>query len=245
MGKGTIHIGTSGWHYKHWIGTFYPEGTKNDEQLAYYLQRFKTVEVNNPFYRIPSPETFRSWAKAVPSDFLFSIKGNRWVTHLKKLKVPASDMDYFFEGVNQMGKKAGPILFQLPPRWNVNAERLKDFLEILPKNHRFTLEFRDPTWYRDEVYALLEERNCAFCIYELGGHKSPEAISADFVYVRLHGPEGKYQGKYSIATLKKWAKKCLSWQNAGKDVFVYFDNDEAGYAPANARRLAELTNATK
>ncbi|QEC52436.1 uncharacterized protein YecE (DUF72 family) [Anseongella ginsenosidimutans] len=243
MKKGRIHIGTSGWHYKHWIGPFYPEGTRNNEQLEFYLKHFKTVELNNPFYRLPSPGTFENWAKSVPAGFLFSIKGNRYVTHMKKLKVAANDLDYFFEGVGQLGKKAGPVLYQLPPRWKVNVERLKGFLDILPTDQRYTFEFRDHSWYREDIYELLRQHNCAFCIYELAGHQSPEEVSADFVYVRLHGPGGKYQGKYTQGTLKKWAKKCLHWQKNGKDVLVYFDNDQAGYAPANARELAEMTGA--
>lgn len=241
MKKGRIHVGTSGWHYKHWIGTFYPEGTKNNQQLAYYLKHFGTVELNNPFYRLPSPETFKNWGKSVPAGFIFSIKGNRYVTHMKKLKVTENDLDYFFQGVDQLGKKAGPILFQLPPGWKVNTERLKDFLALLPEGYRYTFEFRNHTWYTDEVYTLLERRNCAFCIYELAGHQSPEKVTADFVYVRLHGPGDKYQGKYTTASMKKWARRCQEWQQSGKDVFVYFDNDQAGYAPANAQQLAELT----
>lgn len=162
------------------------------------------------------------------------------MTHMKKLKIEKEELNYFFEGVQELGKKAGPVLFQLPPRWKVNAERFERFLQLLPKGLRFTFEFRDPTWYRDEIYDLLNAHQCAFCIYELAGHRSPEKVTADFVYVRLHGPGDKYQGKYPLGTLKKWFRRCLKWRDQGKEVFIYFDNDQAGYAPANATQLLGL-----
>lgn len=235
-----FHIGTSGWHYKHWAGNFYPENIREKDQLDYYQHHFDTVELNNPFYRLPKPQTFKKWAQSVPSDFLFAVKGNRYVTHMKKLKIEKEELNYFFEGVQELGKKAGPVLFQLPPRWKVNAERFERFLQLLPKGLRFTFEFRDPTWYRDEIYELLNVHQCAFCIYELAGHRSPEKVTADFVYVRLHGPGDKYQGKYPLGTLKKWFRRCLKWRDQGKEVFIYFDNDQAGYAPANATQLLGL-----
>jgi len=236
---GNIHIGTSGWHYKHWIGTFYPEETKADAQLDYYLKYFKTVELNNSFYRVPQPKTFANWKNAVPEDFLFAIKANRFFTHLKKLKVEKADIERFLEKVDQLEKNTGPILFQLPPLWKNNPPRLEDFLSKLPPHHRYTFEFRNETWYNEEVYELLRRHNAAFCIYELAGHLSPLLATADFVYVRLHGPGDKYQGNYSKEKLQEWAAYCLQWQREGKDVFVYFDNDEKGFAPYNARELSE------
>ncbi|MEX2592619.1 MAG: DUF72 domain-containing protein [Anditalea sp.] len=238
--KGKIHIGTSGWHYKHWIGTFYPEGTKAAGQLAYYQKYFKTVELNNSFYGIPSPQTFENWKKAVPDDFIFSVKGNRYFTHQKKLNVQKENISEFFHHADKLEEKAGPVLFQLPPSWKTNHQRLAEFLSKLPENHRYTFEFRNTTWYNDKVYGLLRQYNCAFCVYELAGHLSPIEITADFVYVRLHGPGDKYQGSYSDTSLKKWAEQCIQWQKEGKDVYVYFDNDQLGYAAFNARDLAKL-----
>lgn len=240
MKKGALHIGTSGWHYKHWAGTFYPEGTKSSAQLDLYQKKFRTVELNNSFYRVPSPEVFKGWAEAVPRDFIFSVKGNRYVTHMKKLKVGKRDLHSFFKGVDELGRKAGPVLFQLPPGWNVNAERLSAFLKFLPAAYRYTFEFRNHSWYREDICELLDKHRCAFCIYELAGHLSPLTVTTDFVYVRLHGPGGKYEGSYSKTALKKWARQCLQWRKEGKDVYVYFDNDQKGYAPANALELAAL-----
>lgn len=238
--KGKIYIGTSGWHYKHWKGTFYPEGTKDAQQMEYYLQHFDTVEINNSFYKLPSTTTFEKWKKAVPDDFIFAIKGSRFITHMKKLKVQRENIEKFFNGTDRLENKAGPILFQLPPGWKINAERLKDFLAQLPSDYRYTFEFRNDTWYDESIYGLLRENKCAFCIYELAGHMSPMEVTADFVYIRLHGPGDKYQGTYDQATLETWANRCKDWRDEGKDVFVYFDNDQEGYAAFNAKTLKEI-----
>ena len=240
MIKNKIIIGTSGWHYKHWIGTFYPLGTKPKDQMEYFLQSFKTVELNNSFYMVPARSTFESWRKSTPHDFLFAVKANRFITHMKKLKDVRQSLDNFLLNAEGLEEKLGPILFQLPPGWKINLERLKDFLEILPPQYKYTFEFRNPTWYNDQVYELLRLHKCAFCIYELAGHFSPIVITADFVYVRLHGPEGKYAGNYSEETLQQWARECKNWTHAGKSVYVYFDNDQLGYAAFNAKRLIEL-----
>jgi len=238
--KSNICIGTSGWHYKHWKGTFYPEGIKGTGQLDYYLQHFKTVEINNSFYRQPSDDTFEKWKDAVPKDFVFAIKGSRYITHMKKLKVQRENIEKFFNGTDRLGEKAGPILFQLPPNWKLNFERLEHFLTQLPEDYRYTFEFRNDTWYEEKVYDLLRKNGCAFCIYDLAGHTSPMEITADFVYVRLHGPGDKYQGSYDRQTLESWAKRCREWQGEGKDVFIYFDNDQEGYAAFNAKELLEM-----
>jgi uncharacterized protein YecE (DUF72 family) len=240
MRKGNIHIGTSGWHYKHWKGTFYPPDIKESQQFEAYLRYFDTVELNNSFYMLPSIKTFGNWRKATPPGFIFAVKASRYFTHMKKLIVDKASIRKFFTHVNKLEEKLGPILFQLPPKWKVNAERLKDFIAALPNGYRFTFEFREHSWYNDEVYTILKENNCAFCIYELEYHLSPLEVTADFVYTRLHGPGKKYQGSYKEATLKEWAHRCKQWQKNGKDVFIYFDNDQEGYAAFNAIRLKEL-----
>jgi uncharacterized protein YecE (DUF72 family) len=237
---GQLYIGTSGWHYKHWNGTFYPAGTKTTHQLPYYLQFFSTVEINNSFYRLPGPETFAAWRKATPTGFVFAVKGSRFLTHMKKLNIEKEGLGRFFNSVKELKEKAGPILFQLPPRWNVNAQRLSDFLTKLPKKYRYAFEFRNSTWYTEEVYAVLRKHGCAFCVYELAGHVSPVITTAGFVYVRLHGPGNKYQGSYTRATLKKWMRQCTQWRQQGRDVYIYFDNDQAGYAAFNAITLKTL-----
>ncbi|HEY0653493.1 MAG TPA: DUF72 domain-containing protein [Chryseosolibacter sp.] len=240
MTKGKFYIGTSGWHYRHWVGTFYPKDLKQDQQFEYYKKHFDTVEINNSFYRLPSPETFERWRKESGKTFLFVVKASRFITHNKKLKDPETSYERFFTNVKMLKQKLGPILFQLPPKWNVNIDRLRDFLRALPRKFRYVFEFRNETWYTEEVYGLLREYNCAFCIYELAGHTSPTLVTADYVYVRLHGPGDKYQGSYDNKQLKEWAKACRMWQHEGLDVFVYFDNDQLGYAAFNAKTLKEM-----
>ena len=234
-----IYIGTSGWSYKHWRGTFYPQEIKVKDHFAYYLQHFNTVEINNTFYGMPSEETFLNWKNNTPDDFIYVIKANRFITHIKKLHDPIMSFTPFMDLVKLLGKKLGPVLFQLPPFMKSNLELLEAFLQELPKEYRFVFEFRNSDWYKKEVYDLLQKYNCAFCIYELAGHISPIQITADFIYLRLHGPGNKYQGSYSDETLNEWAQECLKWQKT-KDVFVYFDNDEKGYAAFNALKLREL-----
>jgi len=240
--NGNIYIGTSGWNYKHWIGTFYPAGTKAAAQLPYYLSKLNTVELNNSFYHLPDRDTFVRWKTSTPENFTFAVKGSRYITHMKKLKDPKEPLGVFLQHARGLGKKLGPVLFQLPPGWKINYERLETFVKALPKKRRFAFEFRNTTWYDDKVYELLRRHNCAFCIYELNGHRSPMEVTADFVYIRLHGPGGKYQGSYTDPDLKTWAAQLKQWQRSGKDAYVYFDNDQAGYAAFNAVRLKELTD---
>jgi uncharacterized protein YecE (DUF72 family) len=239
MKKGDYYIGTSGWHYKHWKGKFYPAELNDSRQFSFYCSIFSTVEINNSFYKLPSLKTFSDWRKATPGKFTFAVKGSRFITHMKKLNVNASSIKKFFIRSERLKEKLGPILFQLPPNWKVNTERLSTFLEKIPREHRYVFEFRNESWYTKEVYDILRKHNVAFCIYELAHHLTPLEVTADFVYVRLHGPGEKYQGSYSPADLKKWAKRCKDWLRKGKDVFVYFDNDQEGYAAFNAKQLIE------
>lgn len=240
MRKAKIHIGTSGWHYKHWKGTFYPPDIKESQQFEAYLKYFSTVELNNSFYMLPAAKTFENWHKATPDNFVFAVKASRFFTHMKKLIVDKTSISKFFTNASKLERKLGVVLFQLPPKWQANAERLQNFISALPKGYRFTFEFREHSWYNEEVYGILKNNNCAFCIYELQYHLSPLEVTADFVYVRLHGPGNKYQGSYSDETLKEWAVRCKKWEQQGKDVFIYFDNDQEGYAAFNAVRLKEL-----
>jgi uncharacterized protein YecE (DUF72 family) len=240
MKKGKIYVGTSGWHYRHWIGTFYPSSTRPKEQFDLYKKVFSTVEISNSFYRLPSPETFKTWREQSPRDFLFIVKASRYITHQKKLNEPKETIKRFFNNVKFLKEKLGPILFQLPPSWKVNVERFRAFLASLPPRFQYVFEFRNSTWYTEEIFELLKEYNCAFCIYELAGHQSPTVITADFVYVRLHGPGEKYQGSYRRTQLMNWAKQCKRWQSGGLDVFVFFDNDQKGYAAFNAKTLKEM-----
>lgn len=236
-----IHIGTSGWSYKHWRGTFYPQEIKIKDHFNYYTRHFNTVEINNTFYGLPSAETFLKWNNAVNDAFLFVIKANRYITHIKKLSNASESMTLFMERIKLLGKKLGPVLFQLPPTLKPNLEILEIFLQELPENHRYVFEFRNKDWHTEELYLLLKKYNCALCIYELAGYMSPVKITANFVYLRLHGPDDKYQGNYSDEILKEWAAQCREWSET-KEVFVYFDNDEKGYAAFNALKFKELIN---
>ena len=235
-----VHIGTSGWHYDHWLGPFYPKHLPKPEFLDFYQKHFHTVEINNSFYQLPAAKTLRDWRDRVPPGFIFAVKGSRYITHMKKLKDPEQSIRPFFDRVRILDDRLGPILFQLPPRWHYNAERLEAFLMALPREYRCALEFRDPSWLNQGAYRLLADHGAAFCIFELGGQLSPREVTAGFVYLRLHGPGGPYQGKYGAPALAGWAGAISSWVSQGKEVFCYFDNDEAGYAPQNALRLQEL-----
>ena len=239
MQQHVINIGTSGWSYKHWHGTFYPEETKTKDQFSYYIKHFNTVEINNTFYTLPKKETFQNWKNNVSDDFTYVVKASRYITHMKKLHDPKQSTAIFLEHAAILGEKLGAILFQLPPSMKADIKILSDFLVQLPTTIRYVFEFRNSSWYQKNIYHLLQKHNCAFCIYELDGHLSPIEITADFVYLRLHGPGKKYQGNYDDKTLNKWARLCEKWLKT-KDVFVYFDNDEKGYAAFNAIRLKEL-----
>jgi len=239
-----LHIGTSGWHYKHWIGSFYPESIQTKEMLSFYARHFDTVEINNTFYRLPAPKTFDSWRENSPRDFHFVVKASRFITHMKKLKDPKSSIAKFFLGVERLERKLGPILFQLPPRWELNLERLEEFLIALPKAHRYVFEFRDESWLAPQVFALLREHNAAFCIHDLGRMKIPLEITADFTYIRFHGPgEAKYKGSYPDKALQEWARRISGWRSELSGIYVYFNNDVGGWAVKNAAELKQLLTA--
>jgi uncharacterized protein YecE (DUF72 family) len=235
-----IHVGTAGWNYKHWLGRFYPDRLPANEMLEFYSQHFDTVELNNSFYHLPSIKSFRTWRKTVPNDFCFAVKGSRFITHMKKLKAPKTSTRKFFERAKHLEDKLGPILFQLPPHWGVNLQRLATFLERLPKEFRYAFEFREHSWFADEVYELLKQHHAALCIYHMSGYNSPAEITADFVYVRFHGAASTYGGSYTTSQLNTWARRIDAWREKSKDVFVYFNNDPEGYAVKNAQRLSEL-----
>ena len=240
MTRGRIHIGTSGWHYDHWIGHFYPPDSSSEQFLSFYTRYFRTVEINNTFYHLPAQKSLVDWRDGTPKDFLFACKASRFITHMKKLKDPQQSVPRFFAAIDILGDKLGPVLFQLPPRWHANIERLRMFLRELPKGYRYAFEFRDESWFASDTYDALADHNAAFCIYDLAGRQSPDAVTADFVYIRLHGPDGPYRGQYGGRVLYGWAKRCLRWSNERMDVYCYFDNDEKGYAARDALALQNL-----
>lgn len=235
-----LRIGTSGYHYPHWVGPFYPPGTSTAHMLKYYAQHFDTLEINNSFYKLPSIEAFAHWRDSTPKNFVFAVKASRFITHNKKLKDPENAVNNFLPRAEHLRRKLGPILFQLPPRWHVNVERLLGLLEILPRQHRYAFEFRDLSWLTPEVMRVLKKFNAAFCIYELAGYETPLEITADFAYVRLHGPDGQYQGNYSRARLRRWAGWIEQQSKKLKAIYVYFDNDQAAFAARNALTLRTM-----
>ncbi|MBI2831776.1 MAG: DUF72 domain-containing protein, partial [Chloroflexi bacterium] len=228
--------------YEHWIGTFYPEGISAQDFLSFYVKRFETVEVNNSFYRLPEKKTFEMWRDATPPGFIFAVKASRFITHMKKLKDPEQSLATFMERVQGLGGKLGPILFQLPPNWNRNIERLESFLSALPEGYRFAFEFRDPSWFHSDVYRALKKHGAAFCISEFAGLRTPGELTTDFTYIRLHGPEYAYGGLYSIEALSGWARTMSGWAARGIASYCYFDNDEAGYAARNASELRQTVS---
>ena len=208
--------------------------------LRWYAERFDTVEINNSFYRLPTAEAIAGWCRETPANFCFAVKANRYITHNRKLKDPQETVEKFMAVAEALGRRLGPILFQLPPAWKLNLERLEEFLSSLPRAHRYTFEFRNPTWNVAPVYECLRRHNAAYCIYELAGFQSPLEVTADFSYVRLHGPGDKYQGDYGRKQLRTWAKTIEGWRRELKHIFVYFDNDQAGFAAKNALELKEM-----
>jgi uncharacterized protein YecE (DUF72 family) len=237
-----IRIGTSGWHYKHWVGGFYPPKMKPSEMFAFYTQHFNTVEINNTFYRLPSEQTVNLWRETSPTTFCFAVKASRFITHMKKLKDPDSSTKKFFSVVaDRLETKLGPILFQLPPGWLVNVERLATFLESLPRGYKYVFEFRDESWLTPEVFELLRHHNVALCIHDLSNLKTPVKITSEFTYVRFHGPgRAKYTGSYSHEEVQQWADRIKSWRRNLSAIYVYFNNDVGGWAVKNAIELKTL-----
>lgn len=237
---GQIHIGTSGWSYDHWKGRFYPDDLASSGWLGYYAREFNSVEINSSFYRLPTASTLQHWQDATPADFVFTAKASRYITHMKKLKGSRQTLPPFLERITLLGDRLGPILFQLPPHWRFNAERLAALLDDLGGACRCAFEFRDHSWFNEQCYELLSRHGAALCLYELEGFLSPQEMTADFVYVRLHGPGAAYQGSYGNKALVAWAAACTRWTTSGREVYIYFDNDESAYAVQNAASLQTM-----
>lgn len=235
-----ICIGTSGWIYPHWKGVFYPEKLPQSKWLEFYADQFSSVELNATFYHLPRSETFANWHRRTPEHFLWAVKASRYITHIKKLNEPQEPLARLYAAVSGLKEKLGPILFQLPPSLSFHEEIFRDFCRSLNPAFRYALEVRNVQWLNDTLFAILAAHNIAFCIADTAGrYPYHEAVTADFVYVRLHGSQALYASEYSEAELKRWAQKITHW---AKDAFVYFDNDYAGYAVKNARRLKEICN---
>ncbi|MFD1146353.1 DUF72 domain-containing protein [Saccharothrix hoggarensis] len=238
---GEIRIGTSGWLYPQWRGDFYPRGLQQRLELPFLSRRLNTVEINGSFYGLRKPTDYRSWFQRTPDDFVFAVKGHREITHTKRLRDVGDDVDEFFaSGVLDLGAKLGPILWQLPPTLPWRPDRLAAFLERLPGPPvRHALEVRHKTWDDPDLLDLLGRHGVSLVVAESAG-RFPELceVTADFVYVRLHGDHELYVSAYSDLALNRWAARVREWA-VDRDVYVYFDNTMHGAAPHNALALAE------
>lgn len=247
IGSATVHIGTSGWHYKPWIGDFYPPKFPPAKMLEWYAREFHTVEINNSFYRLPDEKTFKDWARRVPPDFLFAVKASRFLTHIKRLKDAEGPINLFFSRARHLGPHLGPVLFQLPPKWRADIGRLRDFLDLLPHEYSYTIEFRDRTWYTQEVFSLLRRHNVALCVHDWHSEPWAQELTANSSYIRFHGTGGRYAGNYPDLLLQQWASRIQNWAHRLSQIYVYFNNDVGGHAIRNARALraavAKLANA--
>ena len=241
MAAGYFRIGTSGWTYKGWKGPFYPSTVRTNEWLKYYASRFTTTEINGSFYRTPSLDAVRVWQKTTPKDFLFAWKASKFITHWKRLTAKSENSIELMESrLATLGPKLGAVLFQLPPQFSKNGERLDAFLRMLPQRNRYVFEFRHPSWYDDDILDILRRHQAALCLSDHRDAPAPWEITAPFVYFRAHGPGGHYSGSYSRKTLQSWAAALASWRRQKRDVFVYFDNDQKAAAPRDALRLIRL-----
>jgi uncharacterized protein YecE (DUF72 family) len=226
-----LRVGTSGFHYNHWKGIFYPEKLPKSKWFSFYAQHFDTVEINNTFYHLPTANAFDCWRNQAPPGFLYALKFNRYGSHWMRLKNPDATIGNFLNVAKRLEEFFGPILVQLPPNWNVDAGRLNSFLAAAPRTLRWAVEFRNPSWLCDEVYAVLEQHGAALCIHDMIKNH-PRVLTADWTYLRYHGDH--YSGSYSPQKLSaeaEWIRRHLA---TGKDVFAYFNNDAQGYAVKNA-----------
>jgi uncharacterized protein YecE (DUF72 family) len=247
-----ILVGTSGWSYDHWRGGFYPRGLASRGWLEHYASRLPTVELNATFYRLPSAHAVAHWREVAPPGFTFAVKMSRLVTHARRLRGVEGLVRSLAERLSPLGPALGACLVQLPPEFPVDAPLLDAFLKDLEAalaaqgrgassgRVEIAVEFRDERWFVEDVYSVLRARRAAFCISDLAGREWPHVLTAPLVYVRLHGPSRAYSGSYSDEVLQRWAQACREWRRDGHTVRLYFDNDEAGYAAANAQHLLSL-----
>jgi uncharacterized protein YecE (DUF72 family) len=242
---GRCFIGTSGYVYKHWRGRFYPQALSARDWLPFYAERFATVELNNPFYRLPTKAVFAAWRRTVPSGFVFAVKASRYLTHLKRLKQSSDPVRRFLTRAAALEETLGPVLFQLPGQFHVDVGRLRRFLRVLGgQRHvpalRAVLEVRHASWLVPEVFDLLARANVALCLQDWREAPVNGPVTADFVYIRRHGTTHRYGGSYSDRMLRADARQIGEWLRHGRDVYVYFNNDGNANAVRNAQRLGQF-----
>lgn len=236
-----VRIGCSGFNYPHWRETFYPRKLPQKEWLQHYCSVFSSVELNVTFYRLPSLDTFNKWYQETPRDFVFSLKGSRFITHVKRLLATTESLDLFFNGALRLKKKLKVVLWQLPPTFKINTERLANFLRLLRDYPvRNTLEFRHASWITSDVIDICRKHNTSLCMADWPVFVNDLPVISDFVYIRRHGEGGGYDTCYSKTALKKDSKRIKGYLKDGKDVFIYFNNDAYGCAPKNAKELMDI-----
>lgn len=235
-----VRVGTSGWEYAHWLGDFYPRDVPRARWFEFYARHFDTVELNASFYRLPRAEAFAGWRRRSPNGFVFAVKASRYLTHIKRLRDPEEPLERMWSRARRLGDRLGPVLYQLPPRWLPNAERLSSFLAAIPRDAPQAVEFRDRRWYRPEILALLDEAGVALCLHDMAGSEPPLQRIGPFVYVRFHGAGARYGGSYADEQLARWADRMGEWSAAGCAVWAFFNNDVGGHAIRNAVRLREM-----
>jgi uncharacterized protein YecE (DUF72 family) len=240
MACGEVRIGCSGWIYRHWRGLFYPEKMAQRLWFGHYAATFDTVELNTSFYHLPAADTFAKWRDQAPPGFRYAVKAPRFITHMKKLKDCADPVEEFLKRARNLGDAIGPILYQLPPRWACNAERLEEFIGHLPGDLAHVFEFREKSWMTEEVLALLEARGVSFCAHDMGGLATERWASGPIAYVRFHGGVGKYWGRYSDEALLSWSDWIVAQAQGGRDVWCYFNNDIGGAAIHDALTLRSM-----
>ena len=232
-----IWVGTSGFQYKEWKGTFYPETLSLAKMLPYYAERFPTTEINYSFRRIPSEKTLANWSASTPQKFRFSLKAPQEITHFRKLHDCTEVLNRFCEALKTLGEKLGPVLFQLPPFLKYDNALLKDFLATVPPDLRSAFEFRHDSWFNDDTFAALKAKNAALCIAETDELSTPIVVTANFGYFRLRKID------YTKTDIKRWAKVVDQHRSQAKDIFIYFKHEETGTGPKFARQLLdELVN---
>ncbi|MGI9013059.1 MAG: DUF72 domain-containing protein [Phycisphaerales bacterium] len=231
---GRSWIGTSGFSYKEWKGSFYPEDIRNDAMLSYYASKLSSVEINNTFYRLPRASVVEGWAAEVPSDFRFTIKASKRITHIKRLKEADDEVSYLLDTISTLGPRLGVVLYQLPPNFKIDLDRLGNLLKLIPDGFRSVLEFRHESWTDDAVVELLREHNAALCLADVDDAPEPQLIAtADFGYLRLR------RAAYTDAELAGWVDKVQA-QTGWQDVYVYFKHEDGGSGPAMAVTFRKL-----
>ncbi|HUZ10293.1 MAG TPA: DUF72 domain-containing protein [Acidimicrobiales bacterium] len=233
-----VLIGTSGWHYRHWRGGFYPAPLPARSWLEHYAQRFATVEVNSAFYRLPEAATFANWAAVLPDDFVVSVKASRYLTHVRRLRDPEEPVRRLMERASELGSKLGPVLVQLPPNLRIDTPALARCLKAFPPGTRTAVELRHESWFVPAARRVLEEVGAAACLTDTAGHPGPLWRTTDWGYLRFHGGRGRPPSCYGRAALATWARRLAELWPGTADVFVYFNNDAHGCAPRDARRFA-------